>query len=391
MTSQNPTLVIALYNRSEPAQRLFKALSDAVYPNEPVDMVISIDNDNNQNRDIVDLAESFDWKYGSKEVIYHEKNLGLRDHFNFCGGLTEKYGSIIFLEDDLFVSKYYYDYTLQALDFYKDDPHVAGISLFNYNRIEQRIDPWPFTAIDDGYDNYFLQLASWGQIWTDEMWRPFKEWFKVNGKPEIINSFDELPRNIKRWPNSSWKKNYIAYMILHGKYFVFPRISLACNFDDPGTHRKSETVYYQSPLLINKKKFRFGKFKDSLSVYDSFFEILPHILKKFNPLIRDYDFQVNLYGNKEVNLLKSQYIISKIPGKKNEMSFNLVMKPHELNIMFNQPGQKIFLTHKSELEPINLPKKFAVDFIYFYRNALQLKEMGHLLTYRVQKKLKSRK
>lgn len=207
-----PTIVVALYNREIPSKRLLHSLAIADYPaGEQVRLVISIDNDNNKNQNIVELANNYSWSFGPKEVIYQPKGLGLRDHFNFCGDLTEKYGAVIFLEDDLYVSPFFYDYVIKAIDYYEGDSNIAGISLYNYTRIEAKVNPLPFSPVDDGYDTYFLQQASWGQIWTWEMWRPFKKWFKECGKPEIIESFPQVPNNVKRWPNSSWKKNYITY------------------------------------------------------------------------------------------------------------------------------------------------------------------------------------
>lgn len=388
MKDNAPTLVVALYNRKEPMLRLLNSLTAAQYFDKQVNLVISIDNEKgNTNILIKDIAEKFEWKFGKKEVIYHDKNLGIRDHFNFCGDLTEKYGTIIFLEDDLFVSEYYYDYVLQALQFYKNDPCVAGISLFSYNRIEQWENPMPFTAIDDGYDNYFLQQASWGQIWTYDMWKPFREWFKENGKPEIINAIDVLPRTVKGWPATSWKKYYIAYMILNQKYYVFPRIALATNFDDVGINRKSETVYYQSPILTGKKQFRFSTFKESLSIYDSYFEILPHIVKHFNAELDSYDFEVNLYGSKEAENIKKQMVLSKTPGKQNIRSFNLVMKPHELNIIYKQDGKGIFLRPKEDVIESTATDSFVSDLVYFYRNIFTLKEIGQLLKFKLKNKI----
>jgi hypothetical protein len=387
MNTINPTLVIALYNRKEPSLRLLNSLAKAHYPDTPVNMVISIDNDNNKNMDIKELAENFLWEYGTKEVIFHEKNIGLRDHFNFCGDFTYKYGTVIFLEDDLFVSPYFYDYTLQALDFYKDDNNIAGISLFNYNRIEHKVNPWPFTAIDDGYDNYFLQQASWGQIWTYDMWKSYKDWYVKYGNPEYINSLEEVPLVVRKWRASSWKKNYISHMILHGKYYVFPRIALATNFDDVGTHRRSNTVHYQSPLLLHEKKFNFSKFENSLSIYDSYFEILPHIVKKFNPELQPYDFQVNLYGDKEPEAIKSKYVLSKIPGKTNVKCFNLVMKPHELNVLFNIEGDKLFLCEVKDLLKEDHKIRFVENIIYHYRGIFKLDEIGYFLKYKMKNRL----
>jgi hypothetical protein len=154
-------------------------------------------------------------------------------------------------------------------------------------------------------------------------------------------SLPEIPDVVKSWPGtSSWKKFYISYMIQHGKYYVFPRISLATNFDDIGTNRRTRSAEVQSPLLLRSKKFRFSSFEDSLSIYDSYFEILPRILKTLNPALEGHDFEVNLYGNK--NVVKD-IVLSRVPGRKNIMQFDRVMKPHELNVIFNRKGDRIFL------------------------------------------------
>jgi hypothetical protein len=385
-----PTIVVALYNRVNAAERVLKSIAKAYYSNRNVNLVISIDNDDNKNIDVKEAAELFNWEFGKKEVIFHPQKLGLKNHFNFCGNLTEKYGSVIFLEDDLFVSRFYYDYAIQALGFYKNEENVAGISLYNYNRLEHRAYSWPFIAIDDGFDNYFLQQASWGQIWTYDMWKPYMSWFLINGKPEVINSIKGLSRQVKRWPNTSWKKNYIAYMLLNNKYYVFPRIGLATNFDDPGLHREGKTLHLQVPMLVNQKKFNFSKLSESLSVYDSFFELLPEILKKLNPGLAKIDFQVDLYGDKEPDLIKSsKYVLSFNKGKNIEKSYDLRMKPHELNIVFNVSGNKIFLSETGELKLKKKSDVFIDNWFYYYKGTIHMKEIFRLINFKLKNKIKN--
>lgn len=382
-----PTLVLALYNRKEPTLRCLESLSAAVYPGKQITLVISIDNDDGKNMDILELAKNYQWEHGDKDVIFHENKLGLRDHFNYCGDLTQKYGSVIFLEDDLFVSKYYYDYAIQALKFYKGSEHIAGISLFSYNVLDQSENSRPFSAVDDGSDNYFLQQASWGQIWTSEIWRNYKKWFKKYGNKEYVNSLPEVPFAIKQWPGDrSWKKYFIAWMILHSKYYVFPRVALATNFDDMGTNRKGGSFDFQSPLLIKEKKFKFSTFDESLSIYDSYFEILPHILKFLNPELSKFDFEVNLYGDKNPEDIKKDIILSSVPGKKNIKQYGRFMKPHELNIIYSIEGNRIFLASKKGLKKNNKVDKFIEDFEYFYRRIFNLKEILKIVIYKIKHK-----
>jgi hypothetical protein len=392
MKSESPVIVLALYNRENAALRSLDSISAARYPGRNTRLVISIDNDDNKNKNIERLAIEYPWEHGEKEVIYHKERLGLREHFNFCGDLTRVYGSVIFLEDDLFVSPHYYDYALQALDFYREDNRVAGISLFSYHRLDKGGNPPPFMPVDDGYDNYFLQQASWGQVWTHNVWADYKKWFRKFGTDEYVMSLPEIPVVVKNWPGErSWKKFYISWMILHHKYYVFPRVALATNFDDLGTNRRTQSTEFQSPLLMQSKKFRFSPIDDSLSVYDSHFEILPRILKTFNPSLSEYDFEVNLYGDKKIADIRKEMVLSRIPGAKNILKFDRVMKPHELNIIFNLEGDRIFLAKRNDLLSINHTDAFIDDLVYYYRRNFSLGEIKELMWYKVRSRLMKKK
>ena len=68
-------------------------------------------------------------KYGEKIVLCHPERLGLRRHIISCGDLTEKYGAVMILEDDLYVSPDFYNYAMRALDKYGEHPQIAGIAL----------------------------------------------------------------------------------------------------------------------------------------------------------------------------------------------------------------------------------------------------------------------
>jgi hypothetical protein len=391
MNPDLPTLVLALYNREKAAIRSLDSLAAARYPGRNIRLVISIDNDDNKNGNIERLAKEYPWEHGEKQVIYHKKRLGLREHFNFCGDLTREFGSVIFLEDDLFVSPCFYDYALQAINFYREDNRVAGISLFSYHRLDKGGNPPPFIPVDDGYDNYFLQQASWGQIWTSKVWEEYKKWYGKWGRDDYVMSLPDIPPVVKNWPGErSWKKFYITWMILHNKYYVFPRVALATNFDDLGTNRRTQSTEFQSPMLMKSKEFRFSSSDDSLSVYDPYFEILPGILKTFNPALAGYDFEVNLYGDKKIADIRKEMILSRIPGTRNILKFDRVMKPHELNIIFNLKGDRIFLAKRNELLSINHTDAFIDDLVYYYRRTFSLAEINKMMQYKVRSRFRKK-
>lgn len=64
-------------------------------------------------------------------IVERESNWGLSK--SLIAGITEltdKYGRVIVVEDDLIVSPYFLKYMNDALEKYKDDDRVASISAF---------------------------------------------------------------------------------------------------------------------------------------------------------------------------------------------------------------------------------------------------------------------
>lgn len=375
----NPVIVCVAFNRRKSLERLLKSLDNAKYE-EKAKLIISIDRGNNQ--DVLNYANEFQWKYGEKEIIYQEINLGLKKHILKCGDLTEKYGSIILLEDDLYVSPYFYDYAKQAINFYKDDENISQISLYKYpiNNFTKDM----FLPLEDGSDNFFMTVASsWGQIWTDKQWNNFREWFKKNDLS--ITQNDNLPDFVIKWKETSWLKYFIKYNQENNKFVVYPRISLTSNFSDAGTNNPLDEIYlYQTNLMIEKKNYGFKKLEESISIYDSYFEMNS---TKNNILLENYsDIEFDLYGTKKVNKIKSKYLIStkicNIPIK----TYGLIMKPHEINILNNIEGNDIYFgLTKDFQEKINNQFK-KKRFKYYWTHTPQYIDLIYLFVHRTNHK-----
>ncbi|MBA2846976.1 hypothetical protein HNP88_001160 [Methanococcus maripaludis] len=366
------SIVVVAYNRIKSLKRILDSLSNADYQNEKINLVISIDGPkkNMDNSQIVRLAEEFNWVHGEKRIIKHNGNIGLKKHILKCGDLTNEYGNIILLEDDLFVSPYFYEYAKQTLEYYKDEKSIAGISLFNhcYNETAQL----PFFPIETGHDVYFMQIASsWGQIWNKRMWFEFRNWLADH---EYISNKEKIPLDVLKWPASSWKKHFIHYLIKEKKYFVYPRISLTTNFMDVGTHHKSKAFILQQPLNYGFKEYKLTKIEDSLSVYDAFCEILPSRIKKMNNKLSIYDFEVDLYGQKDISKINSKYILTHSKCLNYEMGFGLDFKPLEMNIILNNDGDFFKLILKEKAKKKNDDELIRYEYFYKYlsKNTLKL-------------------
>ena len=341
-----PVIVVAAFNRAESLKRLLTSLSHAVYHTK-VDLVISIDGGGPQ--DVVDVANGFVWTYGEKSVLHHDQNLGLRAHIISIGDLTNKFGSIILLEDDLIVSPWFYEYALAAESFYENEDAVGGISLYAY-RNNENADCAPFNPLNNGFDIYFMQApSSRGQLWTKKQWESFKAFYDHH--PTIGNR-DRIPENVKEWADSSWKKYYHLYLSVKKKYFVTPYFSYTTNCGDEGTHSQKKTSLWQAQLSYGvPENFRFPKFEEKSLKYDAYMEIDPACLPSIEGIPPE-DLCVDLYGTKQLDLFDHKYWLTIRESSQVIRSYGIEMLPVENNVLYQTEGKGINLSEKDYLKAI---------------------------------------
>jgi hypothetical protein len=197
---------------------------------------------------------------------------------------------------------------------------------------------------------YFLQYASsWGQLWSKEHWKEFREWYTSREKDDSVTG-RAMPPNIRLWPANSWKKYFIEFLISRNKFFVFPRVSFTTIFSDEGTNIRIRETFLQVALWYGERNFHFMKFEDSLSVYDTYCEILPDRLKKLWKKMEHEDFEVDLYGMKPSASIHSTKIISGRTCKDPQMRFGREMRPQEENVIHGIPGDYYSLGRKEDFE-----------------------------------------
>ncbi len=362
-------IIVIGYDRLDSLKRVLDSLNNAFY-NEKVDLIISLDKSN--VLEVYEFANNFNWSFGEKKVILSEEKLGLRKHVLKCGNYINKFkfDAIIVLEDDLYVSPDFFNYSKQAIEFYKDEDIIAGISLYKHLlNIDADI---PFSPVLTNSDSFFMQYAqSWGQVWTKKQWNSFYEWYSN----EEFKSLDlkNVPENIKEWPESSWLKYYIQYCIDKDKFFVYPYKALSTNFADAGTHYKNNTNKMQIPIVYDCKKiYNFVRIDESIAVYDAFFE---------NLKICDYlnldknEVDINLYGRKK-HLNKRYLLTMENLGYKIMKSYGLQMRPHEMNVILNIDGIciKLYDTTKKSYGNLKLNNIYIEKWNYYSRGIVLLKQ-----------------
>ncbi|HRO41224.1 MAG TPA: glycosyltransferase family A protein [Flavipsychrobacter sp.] len=330
-----PAIVIAAYNRPHSLNRLLTSIHNANYEQySNISLVISIDGGG--PKEVLELAHKFEWTNGEKTIVSHNENIGLRQHIVSCGNLTETYGCVLLLEDDLFLSTHFYDYAVKATSFYQEETSIAGISLNNY--LDNEYIDVPFCPLQNGYDAFFMQIpSSRGQVWTRKQWRKFKEFYNAN---PIIGNTDRLPESVKCWPESSWKKYYYKYMVDHDLYFVYPYCAHSSNFGDIGTHSKTNTAVFQVPLMNVRKEYAFPRLEESAVIYDAYLELLARCFWRMGVKI-GVDFCVDLYGTKQLDLFINEYWLSTKDTSCPIERFAIDLVPMENNILLGFRGDEV--------------------------------------------------
>lgn len=354
-------ICVIAYNRVDTLRRLLTSLEKAYYPHHNVPLIISIDK--SPTNEVEDFAKNYQWKYGTFEVITHEKNLGLRQHVMSCGDLLEKYDNLIILEDDIFVAPNFYNYAQACVERYADDTEIAGISLYNFRYYAEA--HLPFHQLKTDSDVYKMQLAqSWGEVWMKKQWQEFKKWYDNAGDLSI---YGDIPANILAWPESSWLKYHTAYCVANKKYFIYPYVALSTCFAEAGTHTTATSSIHQS-FLFSGIKTEYN-FNPSVS-YDSFREF-----EGFGAYlgIEEDELCTDYFGFKN-NSQNRRYLLTrkKLPYKCIR-SYGLELHPYELNVIMGIEGNMLFLYDTSVKEK-NVPDTgTSFDFdIYNYNRRVDL-------------------
>ncbi len=333
-----PAIVVVGYNRPGALKRLLQSIQAASYPQDNIPLIISIDK-SDKSDEVYQVAEEINWKYGEKTVIKYEERQGLRKHILQCGDLSNKYGAVIILEDDLLVSPSFYQYAYQALNFYEQDEKVAGIALYShrwngYASVE-------FLPEQNGYDVYFGQFSiTWGQCWTASQWNQFKAWYLAH--QQLPDRNDKLPAAILSWGKQSWGKYFVSFIVETDKYYVIPYVAMSTNFSEIGQHNEMIDSSHQVPLLsASKENYCFCKYVDAIK-YDVFFERI------FNPEMKiagiaAKDVCVNLNGIKTTTGPCKYVLAERTLPFAVLATFGLRMRPIDANISNAVKGTELKL------------------------------------------------
>lgn len=355
-------IIVVGYNRMDGLKRLLNSVVNANYPDTNIPLVISIDCSN--NTDVYNFVRNFQWPHGPLYVNIQKERLGLKNHIFQCGDLTEYFKGVILLEDDIYVSPDFYNYTLAAIEKYCDEEKIAGISLYNEER--NGYIGLPFQPLNNGYDVYAWQtISSWGEAWTDTMWGNFRKWLL-----EWDEDFDSIPMPsvIKTW-SKAWSKYYYAYIISKDLYYLFPYCSLSTNFNDVGGENGGGGSLVQVSLQNGCRDYNMPDFT-ALVKYDVF----QQNIELYDVLGLDKkDVCLDLYGMTYGEIKPKRYVLSvKMMDFEIVRSYSLSLRPIELNVINAIDGKGIYLYDTSR-KSAKSKGQYSDNFIAYYIKGFNIK------------------
>lgn len=337
-----PAIVAVGYDRADSMHRLLSSIGAACFAYDDIPLIISIDR-GAHSEDVVKVAQEFQWNYGTKRIIRHSQRQGLRSHILQCGDLSQQYGAVIILEDDIAVSPWFYHYIDHAVPYYYGDEQIAGFALYSHqwNGYAKRF----FEPVPHAADCYLGQYSvTWGQCWTDRQWMAFREWYGDGNR--VLAANPSVPKEVTGWPETSWGKYFAHYLAEKNRYYLMPYHALATNFSETGQHEKAPDSRHQVALMMGKRDYRFLPSCELLR-YDMFFESCD-VSRYLGEEIRADGICVDLYGHK-CDYGKARYILTTrtLPYER-VRSYGLQMRPHELNIQYGIAGCEIILYDRNK-------------------------------------------
>lgn len=244
-------IALFVYNRPDHTWRTLKHLRENLLASESRLFIFSdapkTAADEDKVREVRALAQDF-IGFKSVKIISRPQHMGLANSIiSGITQLTDEYGKIIVLEDDLLTSPFALTYFNEALDRYQAEDRVMQIAGYMF----------PIKGADTLPETFFIRtISSWGWATWGRAWKHFEpdvkklhqqfteeniQSFTFDG---TMNYWKQLLHNLKQ-KNDSWAIRWHAAVFLNNGLVLQPAKSLIENIghDGSGVHSIIEDTY----------------------------------------------------------------------------------------------------------------------------------------------------
>ena len=213
------------------------------------------------------IIKSFSTKFNSLTIKRSEINQsGAINQKRGISYVLSNYETVISLEDDICVSRYFLSYMNKALDIYKNNKKIWHINGFNYP-----------VKLEGDFESFFIRtMQCWGWATWRDRWKKFNDeplscdpyFIKSTFNKQMINDFDlnlrksifwsQIEDNAKGKLNNTWDIFWYSFIFLNNGLCLSPKVSMTRNIghDGSGVH----SVFDKEFLLSNISKNNITKF-----------------------------------------------------------------------------------------------------------------------------------
>ncbi len=260
-------IILFVYNRPWHTQQTVEALKKNELAKDS-ELFIFSDLEKNSDaelkvKEVRDYIKAIDG-FKMVKIIKRDSNFGLAK--SVISGVTEiinEYGKVIIMEDDLLTSETFLDYMNNALENFKDDRKIFGITGYNHPPklmnipgdykadiyFNPRAGSWSWATWKDRWDSADWEVADYDNFKNDKKAR---ELFNSGGSDMSRMLDDQMNGKI-----DSWAIRWCFTVFKNDALYVYPIKSYVDNIglDGTGVHcGKVEDGKYENRILNRKKK-----------------------------------------------------------------------------------------------------------------------------------------
>jgi len=239
-------VLVSIFDRKKHLENCISSLRNNYHAKDTILYIVSDNANKEEDKKIIDGIRNYIKTIsGFKEVrcIFNKTNLGAHKSVgNAIEKILNEHGTIIFLEDDIIVSKYFLKYMNVGLEKYKNDRRIFSICAYtpndlkipsNYNKdiyIWARYSAWGFATWKNRWYELDLELSEYTNFIKDKK--------RVRRFKKIAPSSMGLLKADREGKIKAMDVRISFDMFLNNKYSIFPVKSLVKNtgFDGAGEH-----------------------------------------------------------------------------------------------------------------------------------------------------------
>jgi len=379
MENLNPVVVIPTFTKLAPLKRLLKSIRYAE-ESQGHDYRIIFKHDFKQNG-VLEYLREISTDKESFELRINKEHLGLEQNLLSCIQLSEEFGSVIILEDDLIVHPGFYKYAQECINFYGETQAIASYSLYNPDRNKEGFQHYGSLA----KSSYFLRKTpTWGEVFTARQWNIFSSWLKSN-KAGV-----SIPDYLEQYPDDNWEKLHNTFLCDTRKTVLYPPYSFSSQFGDKGIHVKNENeaFYFHSPMApLDDFIPRFEKLNESLQFDEYFQPESEFIINNSKIDLRPEQISIDLHGNK-FQKLNTEYCIGPYKSSAPLKEWSIQLNPLYMNIVLDIEGDDLCLTRKADITGLKLnDTKYRLKWLYKKYPDISIKSLIKLKLFSIFRRL----